>query len=345
MASAARHRSARDADVPRQFAVSSSRHSPIAARPARSTPQELRPRASSARARARRRDLHLAGADALHHDARLPPACASAATSIGVTKLMVSSAPARRDTKLEIMEYFRNSGLFELYGSTEAGWVTMLHPQEQLTKLGSVGRECVGAAADQAARRERAARWPTARSASSTRATRTTFDGYWKLPERTREAFRGDYCSVGDMARRDEDGYYYLVDRKSNMIISGGENIYPSEVETCARRPSHGQGSGGDRGADPKWGERVHARGGRCARAPRRPKPSCSTGAGTGSPAYKRPRVDLVRRRSRDAAHGQRQDPAPALAGREQDRRAIMTARGQCRRCAESARAEGEQER
>ena len=57
------------------------------------------------------------------------------------------------------------------------------------------------------------------------------FDGYWKNPEKTAEAFRGAWCSVGDMARRDEDGYYHLVDRKSNMIISGGENIYPSEVE------------------------------------------------------------------------------------------------------------------
>jgi fatty-acyl-CoA synthase len=44
------------------------------------------------------------------------------------------------------MEMFRNSGLFELYGSSEAGWVTMLRPHEQFTKLGSVGRECVGSA-------------------------------------------------------------------------------------------------------------------------------------------------------------------------------------------------------
>jgi acyl-CoA synthetase (AMP-forming)/AMP-acid ligase II len=50
-----------------------------------------------------------------------------------MTKLMISSAPARRDTKLAIMEYFKNSGLYEGYGSTEAGWVTMLHPDEQLT--------------------------------------------------------------------------------------------------------------------------------------------------------------------------------------------------------------------
>ena len=57
------------------------------------------------------------------------------------------------------------------------------------------------------------------------------FKGYWRNPEKTAEAFRGEWCSVGDMARRDEDGYIWLVDRKSNMIISGGENIYPSEVE------------------------------------------------------------------------------------------------------------------
>ena len=55
--------------------------------------------------------------------------------------------------------------------------------------------------------------------------------GYWKNPEKTAQALDGDWCSVGDVARRDEDGYIWLVDRKSNMIISGGENIYPSEIE------------------------------------------------------------------------------------------------------------------
>ena len=56
-----------------------------------------------------------------------------------VTKLMISSAPARQDTKRDVMAMFRNSGLFELYGATEIGWATMLHPHEQYTKLG-VGR-------------------------------------------------------------------------------------------------------------------------------------------------------------------------------------------------------------
>jgi acyl-CoA synthetase (AMP-forming)/AMP-acid ligase II len=62
--------------------------------------------------------------------------------------------------------------------------------------------------------------------------TAYVFDGYWKNPDKTAAAFRGDWCSVGDMALRDADGYIRLVDRKSNMIISGGENVYPSEVES-----------------------------------------------------------------------------------------------------------------
>ena len=50
-------------------------------------------------------------------------------------------------------------------------------------------------------------------------------------PEETKAAFRGEWFSAGDMGYRDEDGYYYLVDRKKNMIITGGENVYPNEVE------------------------------------------------------------------------------------------------------------------
>ncbi|MCC7081055.1 MAG: AMP-binding protein [Burkholderiales bacterium] len=62
------------------------------------------------------------------------------------------------------------------------------------------------------------------------------FSGYYKDPERTRAAHRGEWFSLGDMGRRDEDGYLYLVDRKNDMIISGGENIYPNEVEEVLRR-------------------------------------------------------------------------------------------------------------
>ena len=175
-----------------------------------------------------------------------------------VRKLMISSAPARRETKLAIMEHFRNSQLFELYGSTEAGWVTLLRPDEQITKLGSVGREwtgsgpvkLIGANGDEVRDGdvgELYSRTPYA------------FDGYWKNPEKTAEAFRGAWCSVGDLARRDEDGFYYLVDRKSNMIISGGENVYPSEVESMLAAHPAVQDVAVVGMPDDKWGESVHA--------------------------------------------------------------------------------------
>ena len=61
-----------------------------------------------------------------------------------VKKLLISSAPARRDTKLGVLKMFPNSELYEAYGSTEAGIVTVLKPNEQLTKLGSCGREVIG---------------------------------------------------------------------------------------------------------------------------------------------------------------------------------------------------------
>jgi fatty-acyl-CoA synthase len=175
-----------------------------------------------------------------------------------VTKLMISSAPARRETKLAIMEYFRNSGLFELYGSTEAGWVTMLHPEEQFSKLGSVGRECVGSRPvrllDGHGNDVRDGEAGELYSCNA-----YTFSGYWNLPDKTKEAFRGDYCTVGDLGRRDEDGYVYLVDRKSNMMISGGENVYPSEVEALIGAHPKVRDVAVIGLADEKWGERVHA--------------------------------------------------------------------------------------
>ncbi|AYH42698.1 AMP-binding protein [Azoarcus sp. DN11] len=147
-----------------------------------------------------------------------------------VGKLMISSAPARKDTKLAIVEYFRNGRLYELYGSTEAGWVTLLRPDEQIVKLGSVGREWAGSGAIRLLD-ENGQEVADGEVGELFSRTSYVFDGYWKNPEKTAEAFRGEWCSVGDMARRDADGYIWLVDRKSNMIISGGENIYPSEVE------------------------------------------------------------------------------------------------------------------
>jgi fatty-acyl-CoA synthase len=175
-----------------------------------------------------------------------------------VDKLLVSSAPARKDTKLAVMEHFRNSRLLEAYGSTEAGWVTLLRPDEQLERLGSIGRELTGSARIRLldGQGNEVAEGEVGEIHSR---TPYTFRGYWKLPEKTAEAFRGGYCTVGDMARRDAEGYYYLADRKSNMIISGGENVYPSEVENLLGAHPKVKDVAVIGIPDEKWGESVHA--------------------------------------------------------------------------------------
>jgi fatty-acyl-CoA synthase len=171
---------------------------------------------------------------------------------------LISSAPAREDTKLDIMEYFSNSRLYEGYGSTEAGWVTVLRPDEQLTKLGSIGRECSGSdrilLLDDGGNEV-----PAGDIGELYSRTPYTFTGYWNLPDKTTEAFHGRHCSVGDMARRDEDGFYYLVDRKKNMIISGGENVYPSEVENLLGSHPKVKDVAVIGVPDDKWGESVFA--------------------------------------------------------------------------------------
>jgi acyl-CoA synthetase (AMP-forming)/AMP-acid ligase II len=176
----------------------------------------------------------------------------------GIAKLLISSSPARRETKLEVMDYFRGAKLYEGYGSTEMGWVTFLRPEEQLTKLGSIGREVTGTGPIKLLDPEGA---DVAEGEPGEIYGRTpyAFQGYWKLPEKTAEAFRGEYCTVGDIGRRDGDGYYYLVDRKSNMIRSGGESVYPSEVEQVVAANPKVKDVAVIGIPDAKWGEAAHA--------------------------------------------------------------------------------------
>lgn len=175
-----------------------------------------------------------------------------------VEKLMISSAPARAETKRAVMEMFPNSGLFELYGSTEAGWVTMLHPDEQFDQLGTVGREVVGSAPIRLLDAD-GIEVPDGDPGELYSCGPYAFDGYWNQPEKTAEVFRGDYLTVGDVAIREPGGYIRLIDRKKNIIITGGENVYPSEVENAlAAHPAVRDVAVIGR-PDPKWGERVEA--------------------------------------------------------------------------------------
>jgi long-chain acyl-CoA synthetase len=55
--------------------------------------------------------------------------------------------------------------------------------------------------------------------------------GYWNMPEETENALRGGWLHTGDIARMDEDGYFWIVDRKKDVIVASGYNVYPREVE------------------------------------------------------------------------------------------------------------------
>jgi fatty-acyl-CoA synthase len=176
-----------------------------------------------------------------------------------IKKLLISSAPARRDTKLGVLDMFKNSQLWEAYGSTEAGIVTILKPHEQLTKLGSCGREVIGTDVIRLYDEEgNLIAGPNQVGELYSRSP-MLFDGYWKDPERTAQAMKGEYFSAGDMGMRDEDGYIYLVDRKANMIISGGENIFPSEVENCVGSHPKVRDVAVIGVPHEKWGEQVTA--------------------------------------------------------------------------------------
>jgi fatty-acyl-CoA synthase len=86
-----------------------------------------------------------------------------------------------------------------------------------------------------------------------------TMKGYWKKPEETAEAFRGGWLHTGDVARKDEQGFLHIVDRKKDMIVSGGFNVYPREVEDVISTHPAVASVGVIGVPDEKWGESVKA--------------------------------------------------------------------------------------
>ncbi|MDP3097694.1 MAG: AMP-binding protein [Syntrophales bacterium] len=175
-----------------------------------------------------------------------------------IRKLLCSSAPVRKNMKLAILDFFPGVELYEAYGSTEAGIVTILKPEDQMRKLGSIGYEAVGTdfvkiidgEGNEAAIGEVGELYSR---------SPMLFDEYYKMPEKTASSFRGEWFSAGDLGRRDEDGYYQIVDRKDNMIITGGEHAYPSEVEEVIGSHPAVFDTAVIGMPDEKWGERVVA--------------------------------------------------------------------------------------
>jgi acyl-CoA synthetase (AMP-forming)/AMP-acid ligase II len=85
------------------------------------------------------------------------------------------------------------------------------------------------------------------------------FDGYYKDAGATRDAQRGEWASVGDVAYMDDQGFVYICDRKRDMIISAGVNIYPAEIEDALHRHPDIDDVAVFGVPDDDWGERVHA--------------------------------------------------------------------------------------
>jgi fatty-acyl-CoA synthase len=83
--------------------------------------------------------------------------------------------------------------------------------------------------------------------------------GYYKDAEATAETLRGGWLHTGDLGRLDEEGFLYIVDRKKDMIITGGENVYPREIEEVLYGHPKILEAAVIGLPDPDWGERIHA--------------------------------------------------------------------------------------
>lgn len=175
-----------------------------------------------------------------------------------LTRLNCSSAPLMTKTKEETLEYFKGVHLFEGYGSTETGSVTVLRPEDQMKTLRSVGVPTIGKIVrllDEDGNDVK----PGDVGEVYVKGFGVALKEYWRNPKATAEAFRGEWCTVGDMARVDKEGYLYLEDRKKDMIISGGENVYPSEVENVLVKHPAVLEAAVVGIPDELWGEMVHA--------------------------------------------------------------------------------------
>jgi acyl-CoA synthetase (AMP-forming)/AMP-acid ligase II len=175
-----------------------------------------------------------------------------------IRKLLCSSAPVRKSMKMAIIAFFPNSELFEGYGSTEAGIVTVLKPERQLEKPSSIGVEALGTEFVKLLD-ENGNEVPVGEVGEIYSRGPMLFDHYYKLPEKTVQSFHNGWFSAGDMGRKDEDGYYYIVDRKDNMIITGGENVFPSEVEEVVGSHECVYDCACIGVPDEKWGEKIVA--------------------------------------------------------------------------------------
>ena len=178
-----------------------------------------------------------------------------------------AGAPCPESVKRATMARARPGVVWEFYGSTEAQY-TVCSPDDWLEHPGTVGRARPGRRLSIAAARRRPADDaepddpPSSVGHHLVRPSRLRPLQLLAQPRATAQAWRGDACTVGDLGRLDADGFLYLTGRRHDLIISGGVNVYPAEVENVLaavpgvrRSPCSGcpTSSGASGSASPTW--------------------------------------------------------------------------------------------
>jgi acyl-CoA synthetase (AMP-forming)/AMP-acid ligase II len=174
--------------------------------------------------------------------------------------MVANAAPWSYALKQQYVADFPPESLFEVYGSTELGVDTVLMPEDQMRKPGSCGKPAPGIeimlVGDDGS--EVTGTGPDHPGELFVR-SRVTFDTYYKNDASYESNSRGDFHTVGDIAYWDDEGYLYICDRKTDMIISGGMNIYPAEIEAALEQHPEIYDVAVFGIPSDEWGEAVHA--------------------------------------------------------------------------------------
>lgn len=144
-------------------------------------------------------------------------------------RLFVSGGASLPVPLLKAFEETFSCRILEGYGLSEASPVTCFNPLEGVQKPGSIGPSIVDV--ENKVVDEQGEEVPVGEVGELIVRGPNVMKGYYKMPEETEIALRGGWLYTGDLARMDEDGYFHIVDRKKDMIIVGGYNVYPREVE------------------------------------------------------------------------------------------------------------------
>lgn len=174
--------------------------------------------------------------------------------------MLANAAPWSMALKRAYLADFPPGSLWEIYGSTELGVNCVLEPRDQLRKPGSCGKPAPGVEICllDPAGSEVTGTGPGHPGELYVRST-GVFNEYYKQPESYQAATHGDFHTVGDIAYRDDEGYYYICDRKNDMIISGGMNVYPAEIEAALEQHLGIFDAAVFGIPSEEWGEQVHA--------------------------------------------------------------------------------------